>query len=709
MANKLKVSFLGLGLALVSQSIQGKINFSYSLDLKKNAKELGTKIQSMAPKSFRKDVSKNLSDVSKLGKIVQIMNNLKDDEKNEFQQYCESVALSLTKHAKRTTGKRVFNKSSQYYKGFVRSVVTSSNLEQNLLHNALLSLNNDNKEQTFLLSFADIIHEDLVKSTLDFTSNMQEKLSLKDDGAMALSGGKYFCASKDENNLVTFVSKKGNDDNSMQIDANDNAITVNIAHSKFNEDNYHTLQHINLLYKSDKNNKARAIVHHVKNTDLDLTLNNASPHPVYITNSSKSSSGGYMASFLASDAISGNWDETPKLYKIKLLQETQKEWKDRLSSFKNKGVKNQIEDDNDTVLEDNLQCSEGLGACFNFLYRLVHLSSTTGTIKTKCGQKFMPGSELMLVEGTPLLRRLPFHCESSCATATYLISNVGFTNSCPASNLGVPLMYHHDNDATENRGYVYVMDKAPCAASYLKPSFLNIGTFNVSYDCYGEKREANQKSGLNLMFADLNKEDTTGALVQGWGQSHENSDTGTNKLYLSANKKSTIHIVDVNSITTTNPTGHKLLIKSGSISTDNLSVLPSHGAMFNYDDTKDNYIPISYENLAKTDPVKTKHSTSAVKNGSDATAAAVSGGVINNGYTDATATKLIFGNGTTSRFIMMGNNSNTTSSYKFLAASSLTAPSTAGFIPNTAAGTAITGTSVTTGTEFPATFVTIDN
>jgi len=186
--------------------------------------------------------------------------------------------------------------------------------------------------------------------------------------------------------------------------------------------------------------------------------------------------------------MSNSCDENPKLYKIKLLQETQEEWKKRLSSLKDTGTKNNNEDDNDALLEDNLQCSEGLGACFNFLHRRIHMASSAGKIKEKCGEKFMPGSELMLVEGTPVLRRLPAGCQISCATAAYLISNAGFTNSCAPENLGVPIICHNDVNATDNKPYIYVMDKAFACYGYLNPAPLNIGTFNVSYGCYGEKK-----------------------------------------------------------------------------------------------------------------------------------------------------------------------------------------------------------------------------
>lgn len=174
MANTFKISFLGFGLALAAQSAQGKINFTYSLDLKENAKTIKNTIQTMDSQEFRKDIS-DKSAVRRLGNVFKTFNNLNDKEKKEFEKYCDTVATYLNKYAKKKNGRRVFNKSTGYYKNFLHSFASSQNADASLLKNALTSLSNDNNEQNFLLSFADVVQNDLSQSSQKFLQDMHSK------------------------------------------------------------------------------------------------------------------------------------------------------------------------------------------------------------------------------------------------------------------------------------------------------------------------------------------------------------------------------------------------------------------------------------------------------------------------------------------------------------------------------------------------------
>ena len=192
MANKLKISFLGLGLIFAAQSTTAKINFSYSIDLNKNAKHVEEKIKSLNSSFFRKDLTKDALDVERLASVMNTYNTLSDKERKEFSTYCNNVALSLTKHAKRSSGKRIFHKSSQYYKNCLRSVMSNRVAENNMLHNALNALSNENREQDFLLNFANIIHQDLVDSFWKMADEVDEKLSLKlPTGGFTLGAGLF--------------------------------------------------------------------------------------------------------------------------------------------------------------------------------------------------------------------------------------------------------------------------------------------------------------------------------------------------------------------------------------------------------------------------------------------------------------------------------------------------------------------------------------
>lgn len=174
MANTFKISFLGFGLALAAQSAQGKINFTYSLDLKENAKTIKNTIQTMDSQEFRKDIS-DKSAVRRLGNVFKTFNNLNDKERKEFEKYCDTVATYLNKYAKKKNGRRVFNKSTGYYKNFLHSFASSQNADASLLKNALTSLSNDNNEQNFLLSFADVVQNDLSQSSQKFLQDMHSK------------------------------------------------------------------------------------------------------------------------------------------------------------------------------------------------------------------------------------------------------------------------------------------------------------------------------------------------------------------------------------------------------------------------------------------------------------------------------------------------------------------------------------------------------